>query len=238
MESVVECVDVASAEAASVSDAVSKLEGHLVHEAERAAARGFRETNGVGVKLGKRVGRKALRAKLGFDGRDEVVADRAEVRAPNAYPEDGEQRAGMREQETLLPIDPEQVQYQSSSVGGSSLSVTERLPSRSSIRFVQRTTIRRTYQPALASFTLRLRTRGPAHRGDHGGARSAVASAAESGPSGRAGRVRGRGGAGETVFFDSDWLCRKIENIDVSLPTWERSELLQTTAERASGPVH
>src|SRR6266487_2885554 len=110
MESVVEYVDVASAEAACVSDAVSKLEGHLVHEAERAAARGFRETNGVGVKLGKRVGRKALCAKLGFDGRDEVVADRADVRAMNAYPEDGEQRAGMREQETLLPIDPEQVQ--------------------------------------------------------------------------------------------------------------------------------
>jgi D12 class N6 adenine-specific DNA methyltransferase len=25
-----------------------------------------------------------------------------------------------------------------------------------------------------------------------------------------------------TVFFDSDWLCRKIDEIDVSLATWER----------------
>src|SRR6266511_627662 len=40
--------------------------------------------------------------------------------------------------------------YQSSSVGGSSLSVIDRPPSRSSIPFVQRTTTRRTYQPAPA----------------------------------------------------------------------------------------
>jgi hypothetical protein len=51
-----------------------------------------------------------LSAKSSLDGRDEVAADRAEIRATNACPEDGEQRAGVCEQETLLPGDPEQVQ--------------------------------------------------------------------------------------------------------------------------------
>ncbi len=95
MESVVEDVDVAPAEAACLSDEVSKLEGHLVHEAERASARRLGETNTVRLKLGERVGRQALRAKLGLDGRDEVVVDRAEIRAMNACSEDGEQRAGV-----------------------------------------------------------------------------------------------------------------------------------------------
>jgi len=110
MESVVEGVDVGSAEAARVRDEVSKLESHLVHEAKGASARGLSEPNTVRLKLGEGVGRQVLCAELGLDGRDEVVADRAEIRAMNACPEDGEQRAGVCEQETLLPVDPEQVQ--------------------------------------------------------------------------------------------------------------------------------
>jgi hypothetical protein len=53
-ESVVKDVDVAPAEAACLSDEVSKLEGHLVHEAERAATRRLGETNTVRLKLGER----------------------------------------------------------------------------------------------------------------------------------------------------------------------------------------
>src|SRR5438876_12117016 len=110
MESAVEDGDVASADAARVGDEVSKLDSHLVHEAEGASARGLGEPNTVRLKLGERVGRQVLCAELALDGRDEVCADRAEIRAMNACPEDGEQRAGVCEQETLLPVDPEQVQ--------------------------------------------------------------------------------------------------------------------------------
>ena len=79
----VEDVDVASFEAARVSDEVSKLEGHLVHEAEGAAARGLGELNTVGLELGERVGGQALSAEFGLDGIDEVVAKWAEIRASN-----------------------------------------------------------------------------------------------------------------------------------------------------------
>jgi DNA adenine methylase len=37
----------------------------------------------------------------------------------------------------------------------------------------------------------------------------------------------------QTVFFDSDWLCRQIENIDVSLATWERMKMARFTAVRS-----
>src|SRR2546429_7017451 len=104
----VEDVDVASAEAACVSDEVSKLEGHFVHEAKGAAARGLGELNTVGLELGERVDGQVFGAELALDGRDEIVPDRAEVRAPNTGSEDREQRAGVGEQETLLPVDPEQ----------------------------------------------------------------------------------------------------------------------------------
>jgi hypothetical protein len=56
MESVVEGVDVASADAARVSDEVSKLEGHLVHEAESAATRGLGELYAVRLDVGEGVG--------------------------------------------------------------------------------------------------------------------------------------------------------------------------------------
>ncbi len=106
----IEGVDVASAKAARVSDEVAKLEGHFVHEAEGAAARGLGELNSVRLELGERVGGQALSAEFGLDGLDEVGAKWAEIRASNTCSEDGEQRAGVREQETLLPVDPEQVQ--------------------------------------------------------------------------------------------------------------------------------
>src|SRR6266511_247388 len=83
---------------------------NFVHEAECAAARGLGKPNTLGLKLGERVGRQALRAELDFDGRDEVDAERAEIRAAYACPEDREQRAGVGEQDALLSVDPEQVQ--------------------------------------------------------------------------------------------------------------------------------
>src|SRR5216110_1009331 len=101
MESVVEDVDVASSEAARVSDEVSKLEGHLVHEAEGAAARGLGELNTVGLELGERVGGQVFGAELALDGRDEIVPDRAGVRPPNTCSEDREQRAGVGEEDAL-----------------------------------------------------------------------------------------------------------------------------------------
>jgi hypothetical protein len=53
----VEGVDVAVAEAAGISDLVAEVDGHLVHEAEGAAACCFGETNGVRVELAERGGR-------------------------------------------------------------------------------------------------------------------------------------------------------------------------------------
>jgi hypothetical protein len=52
-------VDVAVAEATGISDLVSEMDGHLVHESEDAAACRLRETNGVRVELAERVGRQA-----------------------------------------------------------------------------------------------------------------------------------------------------------------------------------
>ena len=59
-KAMVERSSVAAAEAAGVSDLVSKVGGHLVHEAEDAAARRLRETNGVGIELAEGVVRQAL----------------------------------------------------------------------------------------------------------------------------------------------------------------------------------
>jgi hypothetical protein len=89
---VVEDVGVASAEAARASDEVSKLEGHLVHEAEGAAARRLREADAVRLELGKRVGGPYVvsrarareyqirrvdvkRARFGLPGRAEASPD-------------------------------------------------------------------------------------------------------------------------------------------------------------------
>jgi hypothetical protein len=66
----------------------------------------------------------------------------------DTYSEDREEGARVGEQKTFLPLDPQtRFRYQSSSDGGSSPSVVERTPRRSSIFLVQRTTTRRTYQP-------------------------------------------------------------------------------------------
>jgi len=141
---VVEGVDVASAKTARVSDEVSKLEGHLVQEAQRAAARGLGKPNTVGLKLGERVGRQALCAELDFDGRDEVGAERARsaLRTPARKTENNVPACVSRMH--FCRSIQSRFRYQSSSVGGSSMSVIERPPSRSSIFFLQRTTIRRT----------------------------------------------------------------------------------------------
>ena len=68
--------------------------------------------DGSGLEFGTFVGGHCNDAITGIalDGRDEIVPDRAEVRAPNACSEDREQCVGVCEQETLLPVDPEQVQ--------------------------------------------------------------------------------------------------------------------------------
>jgi hypothetical protein len=95
---------------ARVSDEVSKLEGHLVHEAEGASARSPGELNTVRLELGERIGGQAFGAELRLDGGDEIVPDRAEVGPPNIRSEDREQCAGVGEQDALLPVDPEQVQ--------------------------------------------------------------------------------------------------------------------------------
>jgi hypothetical protein len=51
-----------------------------------------------------------LCAQLGLDGSDEVAADRAQIRATDACPEDREQGAGVGEQDAFLSVDPKQVQ--------------------------------------------------------------------------------------------------------------------------------
>jgi hypothetical protein len=56
----VEGADVAVAEAAGISHSVSKVDGHLVHEPEGAAASRLCKTNGVRVELAERIGRQAL----------------------------------------------------------------------------------------------------------------------------------------------------------------------------------
>jgi hypothetical protein len=56
---VVEGAAVAVAEAAGISDLVAKVDRHLVHEPEDAAACRPCETNGVGVELAERVERQA-----------------------------------------------------------------------------------------------------------------------------------------------------------------------------------
>lgn len=71
-----------------VSDDVSKLEGHLSHEAEGAATRGLREPNTVRLKLGERVGGQVLCAEFGFDRVNEVSAERAKIRATHTCSED------------------------------------------------------------------------------------------------------------------------------------------------------
>ena len=79
-------------------------------EAKGAAARGLGELNTVGLELGERVDGQVFGAELALDGRDEIVPDWAEVRAPNTCSEDGEQRVGVCEQDALLPVNPERVQ--------------------------------------------------------------------------------------------------------------------------------
>src|SRR6266540_4331839 len=109
-ERVVEMVYVGAAETAPVSDDPSEFERHLGHEAERAAVRGLRKPNIVAVEFGECVGGKSFRAEFSLDRVDEVVAERAEIRYLYAHPEDREQSAGLGEQETLLPLDPNEVQ--------------------------------------------------------------------------------------------------------------------------------
>jgi hypothetical protein len=56
----VEGADVVVVEAAGISDSVSKVDGHLVHEAEGAAACRLCEANGVRVEQAEGIGRQAL----------------------------------------------------------------------------------------------------------------------------------------------------------------------------------
>src|SRR5712691_7873501 len=80
-KSTVEDADIAVAEAACISDSVSKVDSHLVHESESAAACRLGESNAVRVELGEGIGRQGLCAKFRLDGVDQVGADRAQIRA-------------------------------------------------------------------------------------------------------------------------------------------------------------
>ncbi len=61
-ESVVELVDVGGVESAVVGDVPLEFERHLLHEPERASARGLRDPNVMAVKLRERVGYVQRRA--------------------------------------------------------------------------------------------------------------------------------------------------------------------------------
>jgi hypothetical protein len=108
-ESVVELVDVGGVESAVVGDVRLEFERHLLHEPERVSARGLRGPNVMAVKLRERVGWWSFRSQRGLDCFHDVVAQRMQIRDTDAGPEHGEQRAGVGEQETLLPLDPEEV---------------------------------------------------------------------------------------------------------------------------------
>ena len=92
-ELMVESVDVAVAEAAGSSDLVAEVGGHLVHEAEDAAACRLGETNPLRIDLGEGIGRQGLCVKFRLDGVDQVGADRAQVGASYPGPEHREQRS-------------------------------------------------------------------------------------------------------------------------------------------------
>ena len=59
-KSTVEGADVAVAEAACISDSVAKVDGHLVHEAEGAAACRLCQANSVRIEPAEAVERQAL----------------------------------------------------------------------------------------------------------------------------------------------------------------------------------
>ena len=101
---------VAAVESAVVGDVPLEFGRHLFHEPERASARGLRDPNVIAVKLRERLGGESFRFQLGLDRLDDVVAQRTQIRHTDASPEHGEQRAGVGEQETFLPLDPAEVQ--------------------------------------------------------------------------------------------------------------------------------
>src|SRR6266568_269461 len=83
-EVLVEAADVAVLEAASVGDDPLEFERHFRHESEGASVRGLGNPDAVSLQIRERVSRQILCSELGLDGVDEVVAERAEVRAADA----------------------------------------------------------------------------------------------------------------------------------------------------------
>src|SRR4051812_25984469 len=100
---------VTAAEAAGGGDGVVDVDGHVVHEAEHAAARGLRDLKRSRVELPERVRCQPLRVECGLDDADNVRPERAQLRRARARDEDGKERASVREQQALAPLEPEDV---------------------------------------------------------------------------------------------------------------------------------
>ena len=71
---------------------------------------------------------------------DDAALERSQIADADVGDKERKERAGMREEQALAAVDPEEVGIQSSSLVGASTSVTECLPSRLSGLPVQRTT--------------------------------------------------------------------------------------------------
>lgn len=113
-------------------------------------------------------------AQLSLDRLDEVAAERAEIGDVDARPEHGDEGAAMGEKETLLALDPDEVQVP--------VLVARRQVAQGELATVQQvehllgaTHDHTANLPTAGSrFTLRPCTRGSARRGGRGGARESA----------------------------------------------------------------
>ena len=113
-------------EAAGLVDVPAALEGHLVHDAEHVSACCRREADVIRIELTQRVDGQLLVEQRRLEQVDDA-SDRTLVGHADVGNEDREERAGMDDQQALASVEPEQVRYQSSSLGGAPTSVTVRL---------------------------------------------------------------------------------------------------------------
>ncbi len=87
----------------------SDLERHLVHDAKHNLAGGLGDLKIVGVKAAEHVARQTFIEQGGCEQIDDAALERAQIGGADGGDEEREQRARVGDQETLAPVEPEQV---------------------------------------------------------------------------------------------------------------------------------
>jgi hypothetical protein len=138
VQRLVQLAEVKMCQAASIADGHLTEERHVVHAPQHAAVRGLGQDQLLRAQVSERCWRQALAAEFPLGQLGDQTAGCTQVHCAHAWLEDRKQGGGVREQQALAPVKPEQVGIPVLGIWCGSGSATRPAPRTASSFFVHR----------------------------------------------------------------------------------------------------